>query len=134
MHSRTRSHRRLLGVASLAASAVLLTGCAGPERQDVDQTATAFATGGPSARCDLLAPATLTALEAQQSAACAQVIGQLAPSGGRVLHSEVWGDEAQVQLAGDTMFLIRTNTGWRVAAAGCTPNGDAPYRCRVEGP
>jgi hypothetical protein len=134
MNSRLRSRGRLLGVAGLAAGAALLTGCAGLEQPEVDQVAAAFAAGVPAARCELLAPATLAALEGDESAACAQTIGQLVPPGGEVLQTEVWGTEAQVRLAADTMFLTRTDAGWRVAAAGCTPNGDAPYECRVEGP
>jgi hypothetical protein len=133
MHSRGWSHRRLLGFACLAAGA-LLTGCAGLEQPDVEDVATRFAAGEPSVRCELLAPATLATLEVSEGSACAQTIGDLAPSDTQVLHTEVWGTEAQVRLATDTMFLTRTSAGWRVAAAGCTPNGDAPYQCRVEGP
>jgi hypothetical protein len=128
------SRRRLLGLAGLVAGAALTTGCAGLEQPDVEQAASAFATGDPSARCELLAPATLATVEAEQGAGCAQAIGGLAPSGGQVVQTEVWGTEAQVRLTADTMFLTRTTAGWRVAAAGCTPNGDAPYTCRVEGP
>jgi hypothetical protein len=35
-------------------------------------------------------------------------------------------------LTGDTLFLTRTAAGWKVAAAGCTPQGEAPYLCRLE--
>jgi hypothetical protein len=134
MKGRVWTHRRLRRLAGFAAGALLVTGCAGLEQPDVEQVATAFAAGDPSARCELLAPATLATLEVEEAAACAQTIGELAPSGGQVVHTEVWGGEAQVRLADDTMFLTRTDAGWRVAAAGCTPAGDAPYRCRVEGP
>jgi hypothetical protein len=44
----------------------------------------------------------------------------------------VWGDNAQVRLTGDTLFLTRTDAGWKVAAAGCVPQGEAPYLCRLE--
>ena len=128
------SRGRLLGLTALGASAALLTGCAGLQQPDVEHVALAFATGDASTRCELLSAATLSALEAHQSAACGQAIGRLAPSGNRVVHTEVWGDQAQVQLADDTIFLTRTQAGWRVAAAGCRPNGEAPYLCRVEGP
>jgi hypothetical protein len=111
-----------------------LSGCAGLQQPEVEQVAAAFATGDPAARCELLAPATLAALEVGEAAACGQAIGDLAPTGGQVVHTEVWGDAAQVRLADDTMFLTRTDAGWKVAAAGCTANGDAPYLCRVEGP
>lgn len=54
-------------------------------------------------------------------------------SPGPVRQVEVWGDTAQVRLADDTLFLLRFPDGWRVSAAGCTPRGDAPYRCEVRG-
>jgi hypothetical protein len=117
-----------------AAAAVLLAGCAGMERPDVERVATDFATGGPAIRCQLLAPAALAALERAESAPCVAVVGDLAPPGGEVRQTAVWGGEAQVHLAGDTVFLTRTGAGWKVIAAGCTPNGDLPYECRLEGP
>ncbi len=61
-------------------------------------------------------------------------MGRLAPPGGQVQQTEVWGDEAQVRMTGDTLFLTRTGAGWKVIAAGCTSGGDLPYQCRVEGP
>ncbi len=33
------------------------------------------------------------------------------------------GDNAQVRLTSDTLFLTRTDAGWKVAAAGCVPAG-----------
>jgi hypothetical protein len=45
---------------------------------------------------------------------------------------QVWGGGAQVRLSGDTLFLAETHAGWRVTAAACKPNGDAPYDCQVE--
>lgn len=119
---------------ALGCGAVLLAGCAGLQQPEVEQVATRFATGDPAERCALLGPATVAALEQSESAACVQVVGELAPTGGQVRHAVVWGDKAQVQMADDTLFLTRTGAGWKVAAAGCTPNGEAPYACKVEGP
>ncbi len=116
------------------AAATLLAGCAGMERPDVERAATDFATGDPGVRCALLAPAALAALEFDESAPCTTTVGRLAPSGGQVRQAVVWGDEAQVRLADDTLFLTRTGAGWKVIAAGCTSNGNLPYECRVEGP
>lgn len=129
-----RPSRRLPGLAALAVAAAVLSGCAGLQQPEVERVATDFATGNPAARCALLAPATLAALTASEPAACGGRVSELAPSGGQVVHTEVWGDAAQVRLADDTQFLIHTNAGWKVAAAGCAPNGDGPYRCQVEGP
>ncbi len=116
------------------AAAALLAGCAGMERPDVERVASDFARGDPGVRCALLAPAALAALESDESAPCTATVGRLTPPGGQVQQTEVWGDEAQVRMTGDTLFLTRTGAGWKVIAAGCTSNGDLPYQCRVEGP
>lgn len=118
----------------LGAGAVFLIGCAAVQQPDVERVAAQFAIGDPATRCALLAPATRSALETSRSAACADTVGELAPSGGQVRHTAVWGDEAQVQTADDTLFLTGTSAGWKIAAAGCSPNGDAPYECKVQGP
>jgi hypothetical protein len=55
------------------------------------------------------------------------------PDPGPVEQVEIWGDAAQVRLAHDTLFLLRFPDGWRISGAGCTPRGDAPYRCEVQG-
>lgn len=127
--------RRRLG-AVVACAAALLTACAGLEESDVAEVATAFEdpAGDPQARCDLLAPATLAALESEESAPCADAITDVPLGGGEVETVEVWGGGAQVRLSGDTVFLIETDTGWRVTAAACEPQLEAPYDCQLEGP
>jgi hypothetical protein len=125
--------RCLLCGAALTATA-LLAACSGLEQPEVEHVATAFATGDPSARCALLAPATAAAEAAADPGGCTAALGRLARSSGQVTGVSIWGDEAQVHLSDDTLFLTRTGNGWKVAAAGCRPNGDAPYECRVEGP
>jgi hypothetical protein len=82
----------------------------------------------------MLAPATGAAVEAQSGQLCAQAMAQLSLPQGAVQSSTVWGDQAQVHLVGDTVFLTKTGNGWKVTAAGCTSRGDAPYGCRLEGP
>jgi hypothetical protein len=116
------------------AAASVLAGCSAMQLPDVERVAVEFATGDPATRCALLAPATRSAVEHDEAAACAAVVGELAPPGGDVQDVQVWGDEAQVRLGADTLFLTRTGLGWKVTAAGCTPNGEAPYACRLEGP
>ena len=45
----------------------------------------------------------------------------------------MWGEEAQVRLSDDTLFLTRTADGWRVSAAACTAQGaELPYECQLE--
>jgi hypothetical protein len=39
-----------------------------------------------------------------------------------------------VKLAGDTLFLDQTSTGWKISAAGCRlTSPDEPYDCELEG-
>jgi hypothetical protein len=125
--------RGIAGALSVGCAAVALAGCAAVEQPDVEQVVVAFAAGDPAARCALLAPATLAALERSTSTGCAQAVADVA-TGGTVLHTAVWGDAAQVRTAEDTVFLTRTGGGWKISAAGCTRTGDAPYGCEVDGP
>jgi hypothetical protein len=119
-------------VVAVAISAMATTGCAGLQQPEVERVAAAFTESGAVDRCALLAPATVAALEHDESAPCAEALEQLDLSGGQLVSSAVWGENAQVRLTGDTLFLTRTDTGWKVAAAGCTPHGEAPYLCRLE--
>ena len=73
----------------------------------------------------------VAALEKSESTNCADAIGQLPLDGGNVRSVQVWGGDAQVKLSGDTLFLTQTHAGWKVSAAACTPNADAPYDCEV---
>ena len=126
-----------LGAAMGPAVAVpVLAGCAGTHEPEVERVATAFedTAGDPQERCDLLAPTTLAALEESESEPCAEAIAQLPLEPGQVESVEVWGHDAQVRTTGDTVFLSLTPDGWRVTAAACRPNGEAPYDCEVEGP
>jgi hypothetical protein len=127
------ANRALFAVAGLV---TLLSGCASAQQPAVEKVAAEFddPSGNAEARCDLLAPATLAAFEKDQTAPCTDAVAQLSVDGGEVRSVEVWGGDAQVRMAGDTVFLTETSAGWRVTAAGCTSQGDAPYDCEVEGP
>jgi hypothetical protein len=117
------------------AVALLGAGCASSELPDVERVATLFADPDvdPAARCDLLAPATETALTADEGVPCPQALPELPIGAGAVRSVAVWDREAQVQLTDDTFFLTRTDRGWRVTAAACTARPERPYRCEVEG-
>jgi hypothetical protein len=118
----------------LGSAVLLVSGCSSAQRADVEQVATTFAdpSGDPEARCDLLAPATRKSFEESRSTPCADTIGELPLGAGDVQSVEVWGGAAQVKLPGDTVFLTETHSGWRVTAAACRPQGEAPYDCEVE--
>ncbi len=119
---------------ALLAGALVLTGCAGTQEPEVERVATAFedASGDPRARCDLLTPKARERLE-RSGTACAEQLAGLPLGGGRLESVEVWGGDAQVRLAADTVFLSRTSSGWRVAAAACTRSPEGPYDCEVDG-
>jgi hypothetical protein len=123
-------------VAGLATGVLLLAGCASAHEPAVERVAATFEDPGadPAERCDLLAPATRAALEQDEAAPCAEAIEDLSLDGGAVRSVEIWGRDAQVRLADDTVFLAQFDGGWRVVAAVCTPQPEAPYECEVDGP
>jgi hypothetical protein len=126
---------RTWALLAAGALAVLTSGCSSAERPEVERVATRFedSSGDPQARCDLLTSQALEQLEQQLRSSCAEGIADLPLEGGEVESVEVWGGDAQVRLSGDTLFLTRTATGWRIAAAACTPQPEGPYDCEVEG-
>jgi hypothetical protein len=130
----SRTIRRLALVVA-AAVPLLTTGCASAEQSEVERVAAGFedSSGDAHVRCSLLMPTTLEQLEQQAGAPCEEAIGSLQLEGGTVRAAEVWGGDAQVRLSGDTVFLSKTSTGWRVAAAVCSPRPEGPYDCDVEG-
>jgi hypothetical protein len=129
-----RAASRVRVDAALGLATLLVTGCASTQEPEVQRVATAFEDSGgdPGARCDLLTPKALAALEESESQSCADAIGQLPLDGGNVRSVQVWGGDAQVKLSGDTVFLTETHAGWKVSAAACRPNAEAPYDCEVE--
>ena len=116
-----------------ATAALLLSGCGDLSADDVRAAATHFASADDSARCDLLAPSTLASLVQEESSSCEEAIADVPIGSGDVTSVEVWGEEAQAELADDTLFLTRTSAGWRVMAAACTSQGpNEPYECQLE--
>lgn len=123
----------------LVALAVAAAGCGAPagERDRVVTTARSWAAaasaGDAAALCRLLSPAARESV-ATGDDTCEQAVGDLSlPGGGTVGAVEVWSDEAQVRLGGDTLFLVRLKDGWRVSGAGCTARPERPYDCDVAG-
>ncbi|MEV8530471.1 hypothetical protein [Streptomyces sp. NPDC051211] len=94
----------------------------------------ALASRDYGAACDLLAPETRAQLEEDEKQSCAQALeGQELPTPGAVNGAEVYGRQALIRAEGETLFLSRFSGGWRVVAAGCTPQQDKPYQCLVKG-
>ncbi|MEU7897654.1 hypothetical protein AB0B45_32950 [Nonomuraea sp. NPDC049152] len=111
------------------------TGCAvdtGPPARTAERFLAAATTQQGEIACELLARRTAEKLP-DKGQTCAQALVEVGLRGGAVKSVAVWGDEAQVRLDGDTLFLHRFGGGWRVKAAGCAPRGDdLPYECEVE--
>ncbi|MFF8261297.1 hypothetical protein [Streptomyces virginiae] len=94
----------------------------------------ALASRDYGAACGLLAPETRTQLEEDEKQACAKALEeQELPVPGAVNGAEVYGRQALVHAGGETLFLSQFTGGWRVVAAGCTPQEDKPYQCVVKG-
>jgi len=123
---------RLVAAVVLAAGAA---GCSSAAQPAVETVAGQFASA--VARHDGQAACALLTDDARRDTEtfgrnCAAQVGDL-PDPGAVQQVEVWSDAAQVRLTGDTVFLLHFPDGWRVSAAGCTPQEGAPYQCEVRG-
>lgn len=121
-------------------AAVLCAGCGASDqrttkaRSAAETFLTAVSHQQGAQACDLLAPQTRAEVEQSSKASCAKgLLGEDLPGPGPVRRSEVYGRQAQVVTATDTVFLGRFPAGWRVTAAGCTPRGERPYDCQVKG-
>jgi hypothetical protein len=128
--------------AALAASTLLLTvaGCASvDDRQTAASAAavrllTAVKNNDGQAACAVLGPETAAEIVQSAGQACPQaILDEDLPDPGVVTAAAVWGQQAQVRTSTDTLFLAVFPGGWRVVAAGCTPRGDRPYDCTVQG-
>ncbi|HLU75835.1 MAG TPA: hypothetical protein VKZ82_26905 [Nonomuraea sp.] len=123
--------RLLAGVLLTALAAGCAADTAGAARAAERFTA-ALAAGQAEVACGLLARKTAEKLPGPGQS-CAAALRELRlRAGGPVTEVSVWGDEAQVRLEGDTLFLRHFGDGWRVVAAGCVPVRDLPYECEVE--
>ena len=133
--------KRLTGTVMLLAllgPALGACGTAGDRSSDVAGAAAAFermlrAHDG-SGLCAALAPETRSAVEESEKKDCAQAItAEELPMGGATRHVDVYGRQARAVMASDTLFLSQFPDGWKVVAAGCTPQSGRPYQCTVEG-
>jgi hypothetical protein len=87
-----------------------------------------------AAACAQLSQGAVKALEHDEGEACAKAASGLAVSPSAVTRVQVFGTGAKVDLAdGHSAFLELTRRGWRLSAAGCTPEpDDQPYTCEVQ--
>jgi hypothetical protein len=125
--------RAVAGILALLA----LAGCV-PEGSAAADAAQDFhealAASSWSAACSLLQDDTREKVAEEQDSSCEDHVRSLdIQEPGEVNRTETYGRNAFVEFDNDTVFLTAVDSGWQVTAAGCTPNGDAPYTCEVGG-
>jgi hypothetical protein len=130
--------RAFLAAVSLTALALAGCGSAGGREQAASAAAVRLLTAVDSRdgaqACAVLAPDTAAELEESAGEPCAKaVLDADLPKPGAVAGTDVYGQWAQVRVAGDTVFLGVFSDGWRVVAAGCTARGAKPYDCTLQG-
>jgi hypothetical protein len=126
--------------ATLLCVLVPATGCSsvGPDPARADSAAQRFhkdlVDRRPAAACELLAPGTEQELEQSAHTSCPQALADAGlPHAATVTTTDIYGSNARVVLEGDTVFLARFGTLWKVTAAGCEPRAGLPYDCDVKG-
>lgn len=94
---------------------------------------TALQQGDGAAACALLAPATRSALEQSSGSPCGEaILEEGLPTGPEPAEVTVFETAARATGPSDTAFLGQFAEGWKVVAAGCTPQApEHPYDCLV---
>ena len=87
--------------------------------------------------CAELSEAAVKQLESQTSQRCPAVVSRLEYLGGPVVDAHVYVSNAKVDLStGESAFLNRGPTGWKLSAIACKPEDgnpqDRPLDCEVE--
>jgi hypothetical protein len=84
--------------------------------------------------CAALAPQTRQELQQSAKTSCRKAFFEerLSPAG-TVREVQVYGRQARVVLAADTLFLSIFPSGWKITAAGCEPRSHQPYQCQIKG-
>lgn len=138
MHVIKACRRQFAAGGITLAALVVVSGCTSSSAPTVEDVAQqfyqAFSAGDGASACDLLAPKTRQEVEESGGTSCATVLlGKALPDVGTARDATVFGDQAQIRFDGDTTFLAEYPDGWKVVAAGCTPNAELPYDCLVKG-
>jgi hypothetical protein len=130
--------RCLISIVAATAAVGALPGCAASaERQHVQAVAVEFVTAVQNkdgqAACSVLTSNAEDSVSGATDLPCSAAVLNVEEDGAQVRHVQIWGNDAQVKLGSDTVFLSRLPAGWQVRAAGCRSQPGAAYRCDVEG-
>ena len=130
--------RTSAGILVTMAAVLAVAGCGQPHEQDVEGVAErfydAYSAEQGGAACRQLAPETRSELEQSSGKPCDEaVIEEDVPTVSDLVHVRVYGTQAQVRWRGETTFLARFPSGWKVMAAACTPQHSGPYACTISG-
>ena len=68
--------------------------------------------------CALLTPKARQSVVGATDEKCPSIVLGLHDKQGSVSRTQVWGDDAQITIGTDTLYLLRSHDGWRVDAAG----------------
>jgi hypothetical protein len=139
--ARSRARPIIARAALAGCLSAALTGCGSLSRREAAVTAvarqfrSAVAAGNAAVACGLLAPQTRRELERSADLPCDRALADAdVPTHGHHVDTvDVYGDQARVVFAGDTVFLASFSAGWRITAAGCVYRGDQPYDCVISG-
>lgn len=131
-----------LGVAAALVLPVT-SSCSGAGDDEVADVARAFyeAVGARdgAAACRLLAPPTRSEVESSSGTSCAQgILDEGVQEAVGAPEVDVYATMARVRWPQETTFLARYDAGWRVYAAGCSPDPESPrdadrFDCDVQG-
>ncbi|WP_458114216.1 hypothetical protein M1D88_09180 [Arthrobacter sp. R1-13] len=121
------------GVLVLALLSIL--GCA-PEGSGAAEAASSFreeiTSGNTAAACSMLGRETLE--KAGGESTCEEQLKSLdLDDAGAPVRTEIYGRNAIVEFENDAVFLNSSGSGWKITGAGCTPQGEQPYKCEVGG-
>jgi hypothetical protein len=133
---------RRLGLLGFMVLACMAAGCGTSDDRDqargvVERFYEAVRDDRAEDACAQLSAATVKELESQTQQSCAGVITRFEYEGGAIVDTQVYVTNAKVDLrGGESTFLNREPTGWKITAVACRPEEgkprDRPYDCEVE--
>ena len=127
----------LVLLASILAAGCGTAGDRTEARAVVERFYDAVRQGDGEGACVQLSAAAAERLEQQSGQGCEEAVTRLDYVGGAIVGAEVYVTGAKVDLrGGESAFLDKDSTGWRITAAGCRPEQgrprERPWTCELE--